>query len=1456
MSGILVRLFAAALLLLPLLAQAQVAFRAAASGTALVPTFRAATVSGIAYRGSATTPAGATSLAPVYRAAASASAATGVLTLTINRPAGTLENDVMVAAIGVSANAPVITAPAGWTLVRRMTNAAANANSLAVYIKVATAAEPANYAWTFSASGGAAGGIQTFYNVDIITPVDAENGQTTPSATSHATPGIVTTVPNTMLVTAYTFSSSRSWNNPPLAPAAPAVTERIDIRSNGNNATGQSTAAHQGIVAAAGAVPALTATASANADVGNTHVLALRPALRVPRLAATAAGDFMVAAIGVQPSTATVTAPAGWTLVSRINNAGPTSNSLVIYRKFALAGEPASYLWQLSGATAAVAGIQTFAGVDTTTPIDAQGGSATASSLTHTAPSIVTTVENAMLVAHFTFASAATWTPPPASGGDVVMGESYDVASQAAGAAGQSLEGARVAHAAIGATATKTATASANADAGAAHILALRPSASTLDIALPAGTAVNDVLIASIGVAWSGAVAPVITPPAGWALVRQVDNNNPTRNSLAVFRKTAIAGEPVIYQFTVTNAAYAVGGIQCFYNVDTAAPIDAENGQNTPSGRDHATPAIATTVPNTMLVGSYTYASSQAWAPRDPDAGGPLVAMTESFDKPSGPAGNTGQSIEGTRLLQAAAGAVPAYTSRAAGGAPTYDRGNTHILALRSANPTLVINIPAGTVADDVMIASIGVAWSGTTAPVATPPAGWTLVRQIDNNTATRNSLFVYRRVAGGSEPASYTWNFTNFIFAVGGIQSFSGVDTTAPVDVENGVATASALTHATPSVATTVTNAMLVTSHTYASSGTWTPPAGMAEGFDVSAWTAPNALGQSTEGSYVLQAAAGATGAKTATASASADRGNAHILALRPAPVIPTPGSFNAFEQPAGFTCASMPVTTNSGPIWTKIAGTGYSLCVVALDSAGPPQILSGFNANVRVEVLARDTVGALDANGCPRTNVGDPPVTTLSDNAPVALSSGRATFAFPAAASAWRDVRIRISYPTVTPTVTRCSGDNHAIRPLALTVTSTTANADNTGVSVINVPAIKAGGNFSLAATALSSYNGTPAIDATKIAAHTGAVQTGSLGGSFDAASAGTGVATGTTFTYSEVGYFNFDINGVYDDGFTAVDQPGDCTNDFSNTLVGGKYGCKFGNTSATSYFGRFIPDRFGLATFASDSLIDRADINTGSDETTCPSSFTYMGEDFKTRFELSARNAANAITQNYTGGHAKFGLATWANFAFTGSSGTLEQGSAAPGGAWGSTAGTYGIAVVTATHRAQRPASPAAPYAAFTVSAQPTYTDGSETVSLPAVTQVHAGNTEMRFGRLRLQNALGSELRPLPVPVWAEHWSGTAFARNTQDSCTVIGAVTLSGAAPCTLAPAVTGAGSTLSSGAGTLSLAAPGVRGCTDLTVTAPDWLKGRWSGATYTQNPSARATFGVFRDRVLYRRENY
>lgn len=379
----------------------------------------------------------------------------------------------------------------------------------------------------------------------------------------------------------------------------------------------------------------------------------------------------------------------------------------------------------------------------------------------------------------------------------------------------------------------------------------------TLTINKPTGTVQNDVMIASIAVRPNTAT---ITPPGGWTLVRRMDNANATANSLAVYRKVAGASEPTNYSWTFSTSTGSAGGIQAFAGVDTATPINVENGQNTASSLSHATPSVTTTVANTMLVTSHGISNADTWTPP--------TGMTEAFDVLGGL-----EAIEGSHVLQAAAG--PTGTKQATSTPGPADVGNAHILALSPGGTSLTINKPTGTAQNDVMIASVAVRPNTVT---ITAPSGWTLVRRVDNATATANSLAVYRKAAGASEPASYTWTVSTHTGATGGIQTFAGVDTTTPIDVENGQNTPNGTAHGTPTVTTTVANTMLVTSHGVSNPGPnhWTPPTGMTEAFDDFGGI------EAIEGNYVLQATAGATGAKSAT-SAVADSGNAHILALRP---------------------------------------------------------------------------------------------------------------------------------------------------------------------------------------------------------------------------------------------------------------------------------------------------------------------------------------------------------------------------------------------------------------------------------------------------------------------------------------------------------------------------------------------------------------------------------------------
>ena len=163
------------------------------------------------------------------------------------------------------------------------------------------------------------------------------------------------------------------------------------------------------------------------------------------------------------------------------------------------------------------------------------------------------------------------------------------------------------------------------------------------------------------------------------------------------------------------------------------------------------------------------------------------------------------------------------------------------------------------------------------------------------------------------------------------------------------------------------------------------------------------------------------------------------------------------------------------------------------------------------------------------------------------------------------------------------------------------------------------------------------------------------------------------------------------------------------------------------------------------------------------------------------------------------------------------------------------------------------------------------------------------EMRFGRLRMQNALGSEKLVLPVAVETQYWNGSAFARNAQDSCTTLAKSTLSltGYVPNLAACETTVNQATVSfiAGLGTLTLSPAGAGNSGSVLVTAnlgagaggnnfcpaspgaespatgasKSYLQGAWTGAIWNENPSARATFGLFGGQpknFIFFRENY
>ncbi|HEY7647760.1 MAG TPA: hypothetical protein VID04_02050 [Methylomirabilota bacterium] len=430
---------------------------------------------------------------------------------------------------------------------------------------------------------------------------------------------------------------------------------------------------------------------------------------------------------------------------------------------------------------------------------------------------------------------------------------------------------------------------------GAGALVTSATSGASLTPALPS-TQVDDLAIVFVAGRPSDTSEP--TTPTGWtkrtASYLAIGGSNDLK--IITYYKVLLGGDSNP-SFTVPATWSGANGgmsaaIGVWRNVDVTTPFDVADVTGNSGANPWTPPAVTTATANARAVSAVATSDNNALAIGT--ANGFTARMSgAAYDTTTG----GDHSIAVADKLQASVGAVTMLSWNQTNNATDSWVGIS--FALRPATGALSIAKPAGTVTDDVMIASVAVNPYSIT---LTPPTGWTLVRRLDNTNANSNALAVYRKVAGASEPGSYTWTVgPGHNGVVGGIQTFVGVDTTTPVDAESGQFTAS-LSVATPSVNTSAANTMLVTSHTINNADTWTPPAGMTEAFDVSGGT------QSIEGNYVLQAASGATGVKTATSTPGpADAGNAHILALRPVCTAVTDATYVSAAAPSGTTSVSL---------------------------------------------------------------------------------------------------------------------------------------------------------------------------------------------------------------------------------------------------------------------------------------------------------------------------------------------------------------------------------------------------------------------------------------------------------------------------------------------------------------------------------------------------------------------
>ena len=245
--------------------------------------------------------------------------------------------------------------------------------------------------------------------------------------------------------------------------------------------------------------------------------------------------------------------------------------------------------------------------------------------------------------------------------------------------------------------------------------------------------------------------------------------------------------------------------------------------------------------------------------------------------------------------------------------------------------------------AGDVLVASIMADSFYASFPTVTPPdSNWHVIRTTNAQNSYDYSMVTYYKIAGTSEPASYTWTSTDYNMS-GGITRLTGVDINHVVDVSadgQGSGTTATLTATAPTITTTYNNDVVINLF-----GSYTSLGG----------TAPNIFNQVTyspvlnplyeynipypgSGSYDSPAIAaynwsktpaGSTGARNCTLTKRSGAAGVYwvtqTVAFKPAPTVGF--QYASSNDPEGITSRQVNLTLSSasdGPVTVNFAVSG----------------------------------------------------------------------------------------------------------------------------------------------------------------------------------------------------------------------------------------------------------------------------------------------------------------------------------------------------------------------------------------------------------------------------------------------------------------------------------------------------------------------------------------------------
>lgn len=1241
-------------------------------------------------------------------------------------------------------------------------------------------------------------------------------------------------------------------------------------------------------------VPSVTIEQDSNV---NTHgaMIALRPAVTSPppgslvinKPAGTTEGDVMIASIAVARGSGNnalaINAPAGWIRIREINQSTSNRSQLATYYRVAGENEPASYTWAFPGNDhiGAVGGIASFIGVDTTDPIHDERGwrtsgnnnscqDGTSSSTSHCAPS-VDAPEDGMLVTVHEYASSRLWNAPsgmaqsginissrtPNSGSGISIGLFYEERSV------------------FGDTGTRIASTGGNSDRGAAQSLSLRP------ISIPVACVDVDNFDRGDG-----------PPGPNWIV----------SNSGGSF------GNPVIHnkRLRLTDATGNVATMatlqRLFPGAGNRIEIEFDYFAYGGSGADGIAVVLSDSAVTPTPGG---YGGALGYAPKIENgnhpgfAGGWLGVGIDEFGNFSstelGKTGGPGQRADSVSVRGSGSGMnnyrYHAGTNTLSPGVDvsgsTAGPGHTYRIVVdhsNSANAWVSVQRKTGANFETLIErydakAQTGQAavpekwilsWTGST-------GGSTNVHEIDNLRICATNM---ETIASADHYAIQ--------------HATSGVN----CQPENVTITAKNASNAAVSAngATITVTARRVAGTPAANRGDWILVAGSGA---LDNGTADDGVATYTFGPDEQQVTLALKNTHLQTVNIDVD---GQGVTEGSGAGASEPGyNQNLTFAPSGFrfTNGANPPSPFSIPTQTAgVTSATYALQAIRTDTnTGACVGAFADNADVAVDLAFQCNNPATCQSGqlVSITNNGSTSTIAANPGSGVSNYSARSlrfgpnsqalfTLVYPDVGQITLHASHNIPLANGSPSDNLMLGSSNAfvVKPYDFRVSdikTTAGGAENPEAEDAGGPIfVRAGESFSATVTSINAQgDATPNYgkESTPEGVKLTSALVGGLGlvanpalanadafSTFDA-----GSATGTAFSWNEVGIVRLTAE-VADGNYLGT-----------GNVVG----------TPSANVGRFIPDHFKLS---GGALKNRSDAGCTPD-----SAFTYMDEPMLLKYSLAASNTSGGTTQNYQGAFAKLNVGSAAAHGFgvrdTASSSTLTSrlDVLSVTGNW-----SGGVADIDAAVSIARSSAPDGPYNALRIGIAPVDGDGVRlaTATLDLDVDGNSSNdhaqigetTRIRFGRLRLFNALGSERLPLAMPMQLEYWNGTAFVVNSDDNCTTLARSTIAMAPDSGLAPCKTAfneASIAFNGGKATPVLAAPTpAHGSVDLRVNLGSgsgdhcpavngsataatsairsYLQGRWNGADYDDDPVARATFGVYGAQVpkrfIYSRENY